>query len=110
MANVPVPIALRDELRLSNLVVWEAKRDKKGMPIFVTLAGPGIDTKPVGWGETIEDAVSNALSSPFFLQTRTGLRAALARLEVQLHRLSTATWMEREKVTGVRDLDDDVPF
>jgi hypothetical protein len=110
VANVPVPVALRDELRLSDLVVWEAKRDKKGLPVFVTLAGPGIETKPVGWGETIEDAVDNALLSPFFLQTRTGLRAALARLEVELHRLNVDVWMQREKVTGVRDLDDDVPF
>ncbi len=110
MANVPVPDALRDELRLSNLAVWEAKRVKKGEPVFVQLAGPGLPVMPTGIGATIEEAVDAALRSAHFRMKQPGVLGALARLEWALHPLQTQLWMEREKVTGVRELDDGVPF
>jgi hypothetical protein len=109
VANVPVPIALRDELRLSDLVVWEAKRAKKGEPVSVSLAGPGIETRLYGYGDTIEDAVAAALVNPHFLQTRAGIRGAMARLDDQLYRLRTDLWIARTGFFG-DDLDDDVPF
>lgn len=109
MANVPVPIALRDELRLSDLVVWEAKREKKGMPVTVSLAGPNVETRLYGYGETIEAAVASALTNPHFLQTRAGIRGALARLDDQLFRLKMDLWLARTGLFG-DDLDDDIPF
>lgn len=110
MANVPVPVALRDELRLSDMVVWEAKREKKGLPVHVRINGPGLTVQPYGVGDTIEDAVAAALGNPWFRSSRPGVMGAMARLDMELWRLNTSIWMEREKVTGVRDLDDDVPF
>ena len=106
MANVPVPDALRDELRGMNLVVWEAKRDKKGEPVHLTLDGPGRTTRLFGTGPTIEDAATNALNNPWALQTQDSLRGALARLEEQVRRLNCELIVRR----CFGDLDDDIPF
>lgn len=102
MANVPVPDALRDDLRASGLTVWEAKRTKKGEPIFVEIAGPGLPWMPRGVGLTIEDAVADALRNPHFQRERPGLVGAMARLDLALWHLTIAIRPE--------SLDDDVPF
>lgn len=109
MPNVPVPALLRIELADRDLVVWSATRTKKGEPITVQIAGPGIDAMPYGYGLTIEDAVADALRNPWFLQTQPGVRGAMARLEDAMHRLYVDLWMDRTKLFG-DDLDDDVPF
>lgn len=108
MPNVPVPDAVRDDLRLSNMVVWEAKRTKKGEPIQLTLAGPGLPNMLYGWGMTIEDAVQSARNSVLHLREQSNLRGALARLEWAVADLR---WVVANcgKNGGVYD-DDDIPF
>lgn len=110
MPNVPVPALLRIELAASDLVVWSATRTKKGEPITVQIAGPGISTTPFGYGLTIEEAVADALRNPWFLQQRPGVVGAMARLEEQLRRLEIDLFWKRYGCIGGDDLDDDVPF
>lgn len=110
MPNVPVPALLRIELAEMNLVVWEAKRERKGAQITLQLAGPGLSTMPFGYGLTIEEAVAEALRNPWFLQQRPGLVGAMARLEEQLRRLEIDLFWRRYGCIGGDDIDDDVPF
>lgn len=106
MPNVPVPHPLRVELASRNLVVWEAKRVKKGEPVTVQIAGPGLAVMPHGWGMTIEEAVDRALRHPAVLQTTPGLVGALARLEQAVHDIGWDLYRKR----WTDDLDDDIPF
>ena len=108
MPNVPIPDAVRDDLRLSNLVVWEAKRTKKGEPINLILAGPGLPYMLYGWGMTIEDAVQSALRDRRLLLAQSSLLGAMQRLEVQLQELNWCLMSCRDN-GGVYD-DDYVPF
>lgn len=102
MPNVPVPDALRDELRAASLTVWEAKRAKKGEPVFVEIAGPGLPWMPRGYGMTIEEAVDDALRNPHFQRERPGLVGAMARLDLALWHLILAI--------NPGGLDDEISF
>lgn len=108
MPNVPVPDPVRDDLRLSNLVVWEAKRTKKGEPIQLTLAGPGLEHMLYGWGLTIEDAVQSALRSTTYLRDQASVRGALGRLEWAMADLRWT--VENVRINGGVYDDDFVPF
>lgn len=103
MVAVKIPDAVRDDLRESNLVVWEARKDRvsKDHPwrFQVTLAGPGIDMQPHGFGDSLEDAIDYALGNAWFKAKLPGLVGAMARLEVAVQGLILHM-----------ALDDDVPF
>jgi len=88
------------------MVVWEAKRNKKGEPISLTLAGPYLPQMLHGWGLTIEEAVASALRTPSWLQLQPGLAGAIARLDAELYRLR---WAVMAWAAGEHP-DDFVPF
>lgn len=106
--SVKVPEPMRAELAESRLVVWEAKKSRfsKEHPwrFFVTLAGPGLDIQPNGFGDSLEAAVADALRNRWFVAQMPGLAGALARLEFEIGQLCF-----RMSVNS-GSIDDDVPF
>ncbi len=106
--SVKVPDAMRDELAESRLVVWEAKKSRlsKEHPwrFVVTLAGPGLDIQPNGYGDSLDEAVTVALRNPWFLAKMPGLAGALARLEFEIGQLNFRLSINSGSI------DDDVPF
>ena len=125
--TVPIPPEIKSYLADSMLTVWEAKKSRlsKDHPweFVVTLAGPGLDRQPTGWGSSLEDALDRALRNPWFRSARPGIEGAMARLELEIQKLDTVLLMARLKLpqhkltvdpSGVIyqlvDLDNDVPF
>lgn len=104
-----VAVKITDEIKAyladSKLVVWEARKDRfsKDHPwrFQVTLAGPGLDAQPHGFGGSLEAAVDDALRNPWFRSHRPGLEGAMARLEMAVQGLAIELMWE---VSG------DVPF
>lgn len=78
---------------------------------------PVLNAKPLatGFGNTPDAAVESALSSPF-VRYRSGLFAALYRLEAELGALKWATRSAAFRIESpacwswTDDLDDDIPF
>lgn len=103
--------AIKDVLLSRDLALWDAHhyntatgRPTTKDPVSVCLVTPRApDMMFYGYGPTCDDAVIAALARNTALNSDDeGLRGALARLEVAVHDLVTALWMDR--------VDDDIPF
>lgn len=114
--------AFKDMLVERDIALWQASHytDRNSRnpghpnskdPVLVTLATPrAVDRFFYGRGASVDEAIANGLASNSGLNfDEPGMTGALARLENEMHGLSTAIWQNKIATFG-DDLDDDVPF